>query len=632
MGTPSDPGPGDPEPLKAASIGLSTHEDKAVTPPGAIVDTNVAGSTWGHLRLTEELGRGAFGRVFRAWDSTLARDVALKIIRLESGDDAALAAVLREGQMLARIRHRHVVTVYGAQQIGHEVGVWMELVRGRTLARMVREDGPLGPEEAAIVGMTLCDALAAVHSENLLHRDIKAQNVMRESGGRIVLMDFGAGLELIERRRRPELVGTPLYMSPAVLAGAAWSPSADLYSVGVLLFYLVSGRFPVEGKSLGEIATAHALGEQTPLADVRPGLPEGFSRVVHRALNHRYKTAGAMMRELSAAIPGHEAAGLIADSPIELSPVSGSAGHTPAHLTPGQLTPMQVTPVPQPGAITARQIGWGLVGVGVVWSLGMLTSAVYNHSLGRDPAFFFKEETLLNDFVWGVRALFPVALYMLMALIGMRVIGFAWRSAVREIAPLTRIVLAARRRWHTAVRRMTSGESAQLAQWLLTAQAVALGITIWIFAPFITSFATFLDVAPPESLARLSSGTDLQYRWTFSLLLLAMGFGWWSLKTRSSEGDRPDKVTVMAAAGAALLTMVLLVAPFRLLYQESEIVFYNRQRCHVLGQSGITLQLFCMTEPPRARQVEPSDPALERRGDRDAIFQPRSTDVQVPRD
>jgi hypothetical protein len=77
---------------------------------------------------------------------------------------------------------------------------------------------------------------------------------------------------------------------------------------------------------------------------------------------------------------------------------------------------------------------------------------------------------------------------------------------------------------------------------------------------------------------------------------------------------------------------VLLVAPFRLMYQESEIVFYNGQRCHILGQRGITLQLFCRTDPPRVRQVEPSDPALERRGDRDAIFQPRSTDGSVPRD
>ena len=626
MRTPSDPVPGDPEPLKPASVNLSTQESTAITPPGAISDTPAAGSTWAHLRLLEELGRGAFGRVFRAWDNTLAREVALKIIRLESADAAALSAVLREGQMLARIRHRHVVTVFGAQLVDKEVGVWMELVRGRTLARMVREDGPLGPEEAAIVGMTLCDALAAVHSEGLLHRDIKAQNVMRESGGRIVLMDFGAGLELIERRRRPELVGTPLYMSPAVLAGATWSPSADLYSVGVLLFYLVSGRFPVEGNSLGEIATAHALGEQKALADVRPGLPEGFSRVVLRALNHRYKTAGAMMRELSAAIPGHEAPGMAFDSPIELSPVTAVGNQTPAHVTPGQLTPMQVTPAPQPGAITTRHIAWAAVAVGVVWSLGMLTSAVYNHSLGRDPALFFSDETLLRDFVWGVRALFPVALYMLMALIGARVFGFAWRAAVRGIAPLTRSVLSIRRRWHSTVLRTTSGETAQLAQWLLTAQAAALGLAIWVFAPFITSFATFLDVAPAKALTELGSGTDLRYRWTFSLLLLAMGFGWWSVWARTSETDRPDNVTVMAAAGAALLTLALLVAPFRLMYQESEIVFYNGQRCHVLGGRGITLQLFCRTEPPRVRQVELSDPALERRGDRDAIFQPRTTD------
>ena len=610
MTTPEDPALGDPERQKAAAVAASTEEATAVTPPGKIKDA-VVGSTWGHLRLLEELGRGAFGRVFRAWDNTLAREVALKILRLEALDEAALSAVLREGQMLARIRHRHVVTVFGAQQIDREVGVWMELVRGRTLSQMVREDGPLGPEEAAIVGMTLCDALAAVHAAGLLHRDIKAQNVMRESGGRIVLMDFGAGLELIERKRHPEFVGTPLYMSPAVLAGAAWSPSADLYSLGVLLFYLVSGRYPVEGNSMGEIATAHALGEQRALADVRPGLPEGFSRVVRRALGHRYRSAGAMMRDLAEAIPGHESSMHGADSPTEVSP-----------RTPMVVTPAQTTPVAQPRATTSRSayVAGAFV---LVWALGVLTSTVFNHSLGRDPSFYARDETLLADLVWGVRAIFPPVLYMLMALIALRVFGFLWQSAVRFIPPLTRVVLSVRRRWYGALTRHgIAADDSRLAQWLLTAQVVAVGVTIWAFWGYINAFGTFLDVAAPEKVAILGpeSHINLFYRLTLSVLVLMMVIAWWGVFNLSTPTVPVDKVTAVGGIGVILIALALIVAPFRLEAQMLEVATYKDQTCSVMGERSNEFQLFCVTMMPRVRVVRADDPLLKRTGNRDLMF------------
>src|SRR5207247_7443653 len=98
-------------------------------------------------------------------------------------------------QLTASVRQPTVVTVYSAQRIGAEVGLTMEYIKGRTLSRLVAEDGPLVAHEAALIRMSLCDALTAVHRLGLVHRDLKASNVMRESGGRILLMDFGAGRE-----------------------------------------------------------------------------------------------------------------------------------------------------------------------------------------------------------------------------------------------------------------------------------------------------------------------------------------------------------------------------------------------------------------------------------------------------
>ena len=289
---------------------MAQGDDELTRTPGSSEPSTETASpirTWGEFRLISELGRGGFGRVYHAWDPTLTRDIALKVVRLP--DTTAAATALQEGRMLARVRHRNVVTVYGAQQIGEEVGVWMELIRGRHLSQLVREQGPMGAEEATVVGISVCQALAAVHAAGLLHRDIKANNVMRESGGRIVLMDFGAGRES-GSAIAGDLAGTPVYMAPEILRGGPASPGSDLYSVGVLLFFVTTGEYPVVGQSMLELSLAHQRGERRLLADRRPDLPDGFVRAVERALapshQNRPSSAGAMMRDLANALPSSQ--------------------------------------------------------------------------------------------------------------------------------------------------------------------------------------------------------------------------------------------------------------------------------------------------------------------------------------
>jgi serine/threonine-protein kinase len=566
---------------------------------------------WGELRLLEELGRGAFGRVFRAWDQTLAREVALKILRLESADPSVINTVLREGQMLARIRHRNVVTVHGARQIGSEVGLWMELVRGRTLAQMVREDGPMGPEEAAIVGLTLCDAVAAVHAAGLLHRDIKAQNVMRESGGRLVLMDFGAGVDVINPRRHTDLVGTPLYMSPDVLAGAAWSPVADVYSLGVLLFYLVTARFPVEGHSVAEIATAHALGEQRTLADYRAGLPEGFARVVRRALGNRYRTVGAMMRDLTEAIPGHGLELGELALPTEISPRTPVVATTP--------TPV-VVQAPAQG-LTVAQIGYGAGVVGGITLIGFLTSAAFDQSLGRIKG--YSDDSLLDMFIWGVRALFAPASYMLLGLIAVRAGRGLWRLAVRFIPPFTRWALALRRRLRDLAPRFGFSDRSRVAQWVLAAQVLGLAVVIWFFRRLIGAYTTFLDEAPAEMLRQLSFYNDshLIFRTSLSMLILAMIVGWRSLLTRPHDGPPIDAATKIAGIAVIAVSLLMLTLPFRLVFQSTfPVAIFAEQRCFVTGQRPGDLLLFCPDARPRIRRVPPNDPSLRQTGEFDRVF------------
>lgn len=261
--------------------------------------------TFGGLEARGEIGRGMFGTVHRAWDTRLEREVALKLLHPSSSKQDATGSVLKEAKLLARIRHPNVVTVYGADIFDSRVGIWMEFVTGKTLKDIVSEQGPFSAHEAAVIGRDVCGALAAVHQQGFLHRDIKAQNVMREAGGRTVLMDFGAALQPAADVT-PALGGTPLYLAPEILAGAPPSVLSDLYSVATMLFYLVSLEFPVVGESLDDLRRNHAAGKRRLLRDVRPDLPGAFVRLVDGALSpnpiDRPQSAGAMEALLEEAL------------------------------------------------------------------------------------------------------------------------------------------------------------------------------------------------------------------------------------------------------------------------------------------------------------------------------------------
>ena len=262
---------------------------------------------WGPFIIVGQVGRGMFGRVYHAIDPNLRRDVALKVIA-GRGAHVDLDAALEEGRRLARIRHPNVVHVYRADRLGDEVGIAMELVRGRTLGDVVAQDGPLGPQEAALIGMDLCRALAAIHASGTLHGDIKARNVMREPRGRTVLMDLGAGRDLaVEPGVGEDFAGTPAYLAPEVFAGQPRTKASDIYSLGVLLYHLVSGSYPVEGLTTTSIGRQHRKGAANrPLRDRCPELPDALVRAVERALaarpEDRFESAGAFETALAAVV------------------------------------------------------------------------------------------------------------------------------------------------------------------------------------------------------------------------------------------------------------------------------------------------------------------------------------------
>lgn len=243
-------------------------------------------TTWGHLQLIEPIGRGTFGEVYRAWDPRLDREVALKLLPAVHSTGTAAAFAIPEGRLLARVRHNNVVTIYGAEQQDDRIGLWMELVRGRTLEQMLAQGMSFEAEEVRRIGGDLCNAVAAVHDAGLLHRDIKAHNVMIADDNRVVLMDFGTGREL-DDGVTSDMTGTPLYVAPEVLDGKPATVQSDIYSLGVLLFHLLSGKYPVEGPTVADIRKAHDAGVRVSLRTTVPDAPSRIANVITRATDPR---------------------------------------------------------------------------------------------------------------------------------------------------------------------------------------------------------------------------------------------------------------------------------------------------------------------------------------------------------
>ena len=286
-----------------AQLHRSALSDAPLTSSGPAAVPGRPPETWGHLRLLECVGRGAFGQVFRAWDTRLDREVALKLLAASSSGGAETGTIINEGRLLARVRHPNVVTIHGAEQIGDQMGLWMEFVRGQTLEQFLRQGKVFTGAEVIRIGLDLSGAVSAVHGAGLLHRDIKAHNVTRADDGRIVLMDFGTGKEL-DDNSSSDLAGTPLYLAPEVMAGQPATVQSDIYSLGVLLYHLLTSTYPVLGRTSRDVRRAHERHERVALRTSRPDVRPALARVIERATDpqpeRRYTNVEALARDLAA--------------------------------------------------------------------------------------------------------------------------------------------------------------------------------------------------------------------------------------------------------------------------------------------------------------------------------------------
>ncbi len=257
-------------PMPSALASASANPPAAAPTPGLLL---------GRDRLVAELGRGAMGQVYRAHDTNLEREVAIKAMSSElRTNPVALNLFMQEAKALAQLNHPNIVAVYDQATDGEDTYMMMELVEGTTLEAVLAERGAVPWRRALGVIDQLCAGLSYAHARRVIHRDIKPANVFVTPDGRVKLGDFGLARVMRELAiRRTEIRGTPLYMAPEQITGTNVSHRADLYAVGCTLYELVTGQPPfVDGDIL-----YHQMNTPPPRPSaLRPELPPAFDDLV----------------------------------------------------------------------------------------------------------------------------------------------------------------------------------------------------------------------------------------------------------------------------------------------------------------------------------------------------------------
>ncbi|HEX6849790.1 MAG TPA: serine/threonine-protein kinase, partial [Candidatus Polarisedimenticolaceae bacterium] len=284
---------------------LRADEPPPGTPPGERPPASVPGTPFGRYRMIERLGQGGMAVVWRAEDTLLGRSVALKFLRPELEDsETARRRFLREARSASRLDHPGIGTVYDFGEQDGRPYLAMQLIEGGTVAARLAERGPLALREAVTLARDAAQALDHAHRRGVTHRDISARNLMLSRDGRVVVVDFGLAAldDGVSLTQTDAVVGTAAYMSPEVIQGEKADPRSDQFSLGVVVYEMLTGSRPFDADRIGTVLW-RVVNEPMELpssrrADIPAVLDRLLSGMLAKAPTDRYPSLGAVADEL----------------------------------------------------------------------------------------------------------------------------------------------------------------------------------------------------------------------------------------------------------------------------------------------------------------------------------------------
>ncbi len=262
----------------------------------------------GKYKIIGELGKGAMGIVYKGIDPDINREVAIKLIRFDmvsedSEKEDAARRFIREAQSAGNLEHPNIITIYEVGREDNQTFIVMQYVDGESVKQAISAGKRFSPVEVVDLMMCLCDALELAHQNKIVHRDIKPGNILLDKQGRPYLVDFGvARMEMSTMTQSGTIVGTPSYMSPEQIQGIRVDARADIFSLGVIIYEMLTGKRPFEGDHITTIVYKIMNEEPTNIREMKRDLPEGFEQVIKKALekdpNKRYQSCKELAADL----------------------------------------------------------------------------------------------------------------------------------------------------------------------------------------------------------------------------------------------------------------------------------------------------------------------------------------------
>lgn len=338
------------------------------------------GQRLGKYEIHAELGRGGMGIVYRGYDPTLRRPVAIKVLPPQFTYDAQFVQRFQQEAILAaNLRHPNIVTIYDVGQEADVYYIVMEYLEGTTLEGLLTQQGPLSAHQTAHILQQVADALDYAHGRGIIHRDVKPANIMVGQDGHATLMDFGLvrAAEGTSLTRSGTFLGTPEYMSPEQALGKPVAATSDLYSLGVVLYKMLTGKVPFSRSTPLGVTYAHVNEPPPPLRTIRADIPTAVEMVVNKALakgpTDRYQTATRLAEDYRAAIGGA--------TPAALRPSIASS--TDSKATTSVETPETVHIGPKRPTSHRRAIALIGMATTVLLIVAAILVAVFNSRLGQ---------------------------------------------------------------------------------------------------------------------------------------------------------------------------------------------------------------------------------------------------------